>query len=57
VNSTSTHWAPWFVVPSDHKWYRNLVVARIVYATLRAMDPQWPEPEADLEDLDELKDA
>src|SRR5919202_7120919 len=30
VNVTSTPWAPWHVVPSDHKWYRNLVVARIV---------------------------
>ena len=40
VNATSTPWAPWYVVPSDHKWYRNLVVARIVRATLEALDPQ-----------------
>ena len=36
-------------MPADHKWYRNLVVARIVCATLEAMDPRWPEPDADLE--------
>ena len=49
VNLTSTSWAPWYVVPADHKWYRNLVVARIVEATLRAIDPQWPEVDEDLE--------
>jgi PPK2 family polyphosphate:nucleotide phosphotransferase len=46
---TSTEWAPWYMVPSDHKWFRNLVVARAVAGTLDAMDPQWPEPEEDLE--------
>jgi PPK2 family polyphosphate:nucleotide phosphotransferase len=56
---TSTEWAPWYVVPADHKWFRNLVVARAVAGTLAAMDPQWPEPEEDLErfaaeELDEL---
>src|SRR5919199_3717400 len=49
VNHTSTPWAPWYVVPSDHKWYRNLVVARTLAGTLDALDPQWPQPEADLE--------
>ena len=39
VNLTSTQWAPWYVVPSDHKWYRNLVVARIVCATLECAGP------------------
>jgi PPK2 family polyphosphate:nucleotide phosphotransferase len=46
---TSTPWAPWYVVPSDHKWFRNLVVARAVAGTLEALDPRWPEPEEDLE--------
>jgi PPK2 family polyphosphate:nucleotide phosphotransferase len=59
VNFTSTPWAPWYVVPADHKWYRNLVVARIVCATLEAMDPRWPLPDADLErgTLEELERA
>ncbi|HET6548603.1 MAG TPA: PPK2 family polyphosphate kinase [Solirubrobacter sp.] len=57
VNLTSTAWAPWYVVPADHKWYRNLVVARIVAATLECMDPRWPEADAELEDyaLEELE--
>jgi PPK2 family polyphosphate:nucleotide phosphotransferase len=38
----STQWAPWFIVPADHKWYRNAVVARIVRATLEALDLTYP---------------
>jgi PPK2 family polyphosphate:nucleotide phosphotransferase len=49
LNHTSTEWAPWYMVPSDHKWYRNLVVAQTVLTVLEDMDPQWPEPEEDLE--------
>jgi PPK2 family polyphosphate:nucleotide phosphotransferase len=47
LNATSTPWAPWYVVPSDHKWFRNLVVARVVAATLEAMDPRYPPPDAE----------
>jgi PPK2 family polyphosphate:nucleotide phosphotransferase len=59
LNHTSTEWAPWYVIPSDHKWYRNLVVARTVAGVLEGMDPKWPEPEEDLEsfaaeELDQL---
>jgi PPK2 family polyphosphate:nucleotide phosphotransferase len=49
LTHTSTPWAPWHVVPADHKWFRNYVVARTVAGTLGAMDPRWPEPDADLE--------
>jgi len=46
-------------VPSDHKWYRNLVVARIVCATREAMDPRYPDPDPGLENyaLDELEES
>jgi PPK2 family polyphosphate:nucleotide phosphotransferase len=59
LNHTSTDWAPWYMVPADHKWYRNLVVARTVATVLEEMDPRWPEPEEDLEkfaaeELDQL---
>ncbi len=46
---TSTPWAPWYVVPADHKWYRNLVVARVVAGTLDALDPRWPPQDEELE--------
>ena len=45
INATSTGGAPWYVVPANKKWYRNLVVARTIADTLEAMDPQYPAPE------------
>lgn len=45
---TSTDYAPWYVVPADRKWYRNLVVSKILIDTLNAMDPRFPEPVEDL---------
>ena len=36
----STKAAPWYIVPADRKWYRNLVVARTIVDTLRAMNPK-----------------
>jgi PPK2 family polyphosphate:nucleotide phosphotransferase len=44
----STDSAPWFVIPADHKWYRDLAVAEILAETARSMDPQWPKPDEDL---------
>jgi PPK2 family polyphosphate:nucleotide phosphotransferase len=41
----STEAAPWYVVPSDHKWYRNWAVATLLTEHLCAMDPRWPEPD------------
>ncbi len=43
--------APWFVVPADHKWYRDLAVAEILVEAAREMDPQWPEAEDDLSSI------
>ncbi|MCU1365323.1 MAG: Polyphosphate:AMP phosphotransferase [Ilumatobacteraceae bacterium] len=42
INETSTASAPWYVVPAEHKWVRNLAVARIVHHTLIQIDPQLP---------------
>jgi PPK2 family polyphosphate:nucleotide phosphotransferase len=44
----STKWAPWHVVPADHKWYRNLVVAQAVVEKLREFDMHYPPPAVDL---------
>jgi len=43
LRRTSTEHAPWFVVPADHKWYRNWVVSQILLHTLEAMAPRYPE--------------
>lgn len=42
IRNCSTAHAPWYVIPADHKWYRNVVVARVLADTLGAMDPQYP---------------
>ncbi|MEZ5216593.1 MAG: polyphosphate kinase 2 family protein [Ilumatobacteraceae bacterium] len=51
LERTSTDDCPWYVVPADRKWVRNLAVARILVDALEAIDPQLPEPEAGLEGL------
>jgi PPK2 family polyphosphate:nucleotide phosphotransferase len=45
----NTKTAPWYIVPADHKWYRNLIVSRILCKTLKKMAPQYPPPAKDLD--------
>ena len=49
LERTNTEHAPWFVIPSGRKWYRNLAIGRLLHDTLRVMDPQWPGPDFDVE--------
>ncbi len=42
LNHTSTEWAPWHVVPADHKWFTRLVVAAIIYGKMQALAPEYP---------------
>ena len=48
LSRCSTEQAPWFVIPSDHKWFRNLAVARVVIEYLEDMDMKVPSPSVDL---------
>jgi len=48
LSQTSTPWAPWYVVPADRKWYRNLVVATILVETLEGLHMDYPPSEDDL---------
>ena len=48
----STDAAPWFVIPANRKWYRDLAAAEILVMTAAAMDPQWPTGEEGLSDID-----
>jgi len=43
LSKTSTPWAPWYVVPSDRKWYRNLIVASVILETLQNLGMAFPE--------------
>jgi PPK2 family polyphosphate:nucleotide phosphotransferase len=47
----NTRHAPWYVVPANHKWYRNLLVSRILRTTLERMNPQYPPAEEGLDKL------
>jgi PPK2 family polyphosphate:nucleotide phosphotransferase len=49
LSQTSTQWAPWYVVPANRKWYRNLVVGTILVETLEALDMRLPVPEQGLD--------
>lgn len=42
LNRCSTSWAPWYAIPADQNWYRNLAVMRVVTDTLRNMNPRFP---------------
>ena len=46
----NTDAAPWYVVPSDHKWYRNWAVGQILLEALRGMKLEWPEPDYDVKE-------
>ena len=43
LSRCSTEYAPWFIIPSDHKWFRNLAVSRILVETLEEFDMRFPE--------------
>lgn len=48
LTRTATPWAPWYVVPSDHKWYRDLVVGRVLVDALEGLGMTFPPPAEDL---------
>jgi PPK2 family polyphosphate:nucleotide phosphotransferase len=48
ISETSTDGAPWYVVPADRKWYRNLVISQVLIEKLRGLDLAYPEPPDDL---------
>jgi PPK2 family polyphosphate:nucleotide phosphotransferase len=41
--------APWYVIPSDRKWYRNWAITSLLLETLKDLDPQWPEADFDVD--------
>lgn len=51
LSATSTHHAPWFVIPSNHKWFRNLAVSQIVADTMEDLGMSFPKPTVDLEEI------
>ena len=42
ISATSTKYAPWYLIPANHKWFRDYLVAKIIASTLEKMRPQYP---------------
>ena len=51
ISRTSTKWAPWYIVPANRKWYRNLVVGTLIVETLQGLDMAHPEVDFDPADI------
>jgi len=51
LEKTSTDDAPWYVVPADRKWARNVCIARILRHHLEEINPQYPDPEPGLDEI------
>jgi len=48
LSRCSTAHAPWFVIPADRKWYRNVAVSQILVETLESLDMEFPAPACDI---------
>lgn len=53
LKKCSSDYAPWFVIPANHKWFRNLAVSQIVVRALESMKMDFPEPSVDIEQIRE----
>lgn len=51
LNRTSSEETPWYVIPADRKWYRNLAISQILVETLESLDMRFPEPEEGLDQV------
>ena len=51
LSKCSTGGAPWFIIPSDHKWFRDLVIAEIIVGTMEKMGIELPAPTINLDDI------
>ncbi|MCJ7578968.1 MAG: polyphosphate kinase 2 family protein [Candidatus Aminicenantes bacterium] len=49
LGKTSTEWAPWYIVPANRKWYRNLLISSIVVNSLAGLKMKYPQPEENLD--------
>ena len=52
LTKCSTPWAPWYIIPGNHKWLRNLAVSDILVAHLEAMDLRFPKPMGNIAELE-----
>ncbi|MCA9117168.1 MAG: polyphosphate kinase 2 family protein, partial [Planctomycetaceae bacterium] len=58
LTATSTEFAPWYVVPADHKWVARTVVSSILTSSMRKLDLQYPQPDSEqMAELDRARKA
>jgi len=57
LSRTSTKYAPWFVIPANRKWFRNLTISRIIAETLESLEMTFPPPTVDLQQIRRLYHA
>jgi PPK2 family polyphosphate:nucleotide phosphotransferase len=50
LSRCSTDWAPWYLIPANRKWFRNLAVAHILGDTLQELNPRYPKAAPGIED-------
>jgi len=48
LTKTSTEHAPWFIIPSNHKWFRDVAISQIIVREMQDMDMQLPKPTVNL---------
>jgi PPK2 family polyphosphate:nucleotide phosphotransferase len=46
LSNTSTEWAPWYVIPADHKWFARICASAVIAHTLMEIDPKYPKVDA-----------
>ena len=51
IEQTSSEDAPWYVIPADKKWYRDLVISQIIVDTLKRLDMKYPKPASGLDSV------
>jgi len=51
LNKTSTEHAPWFVIPSNHKWFRDLAISQVIVQAMGDMDMQFPKATVNLAEI------
>ncbi|MFV0437918.1 MAG: polyphosphate kinase 2 family protein [Desulfopila sp.] len=51
LGKCSTRHAPWFIIPANHKWFRNLAISQIVAKTMESLQMKFPEPTVDINEI------
>ena len=51
IEQTSSDDAPWYVIPADKKWYRDLVISQIIVDTLKELNMSYPKPASGLDSI------